>query len=101
MDISGEQQRDVSHNILKKRVTQTGVDIPAQRDKDLGSEIDKITAKRADGYCGSCYGGQEPESGCCNSCEEVRQAYVNKGWSFTDPDGITQVGHNSLRRTTC
>lgn len=58
-------------------------------------------------YCGSCYGASPPESGyepsmrppladakadcrCCNTCEEVRQAYVRKGWSFTDPNGIEQ-----------
>jgi hypothetical protein len=28
---------------------------------------------------------------CCNSCEDVRQSYVRKGWSFGDPDGIEQV----------
>jgi hypothetical protein len=31
MGISGEQQRDISHNILKKRITPTGVDMPASR----------------------------------------------------------------------
>jgi len=92
MDISGEQQRDVSHNILKKRITHTGIDIPAQRGNDLRNEIDKLAERRASDYCGSCYGGQEPANGCCNSCEEVRQAYTEKGWSFTNPDGIEQVG---------
>lgn len=91
MDISGEQQRDISHNILKKRITKTGVDMPASRGGDLRNEIDKLAERRTNGYCGSCYGGQEPESGCCNSCEEVRQAYTDKGWSFTNPDGIEQV----------
>ena len=28
---------------------------------------------------------------CCNTCEEVRQAYLRKGWSFNDPNGIEQV----------
>lgn len=91
MDISGEQQRDISHNILKKRITKTGVDMPASRGGDLRNEIDKLAERRTNGYCGSCYGGQEPESGCCNSCEEVRQAYTDMGWSFTNPDGIEQV----------
>ena len=102
MDISGEQQRDVSHNILKKRITHDGADIPAQRGKDLRSEIDKLAERRESGYCGSCYGGEAPENGCCNSCDEVRQAYIRKGWSFTDPDSIEQVRYNCLhRQTTC
>lgn len=91
MDISGEQQRDVSHNIVKKRLTQAGVDVPGVRGGDLRNEIDKLAEKRGSGYCGSCYGGVEPESGCCNSCEDVRQAYTNKGWSFGNPDEIEQV----------
>lgn len=91
MDISGEQQRDISHNILKKRITQTGVDMPASRGEDLRNDIDKLAERRASGYCGSCYGGEPPASGCCNSCEEVRQAYTDKGWSFGNPDGIEQV----------
>ncbi|KAG1772406.1 Sec1 family-domain-containing protein [Suillus occidentalis] len=90
MDISGEQQRDISHNILKKRITQTGVDMPASRGEDLRNDIDKLAERRANGYCGSCYGGEPPASGCCNSCEEVRQAYTDKGWSFGNPDGIEQ-----------
>lgn len=91
MDISGEQQRDISHNILKKRLTGSGADVPGQRTGDLGNEIDKLAEQRGPDYCGSCYGGLEPEGGCCNSCEDVRQAYANKGWSFGDPDGIEQV----------
>lgn len=91
MDISGEQQRDVSHNIVKKRLTKAGVDVPGQRSGDLRNEIDKLAEKRGSGYCGSCYGGVEPESGCCNSCEEVRQAYTDKGWSFGNPEDIEQA----------
>lgn len=96
MDISGEQQRDISHNIVKKRLTQTGIDVPGQRGGDLRNEIDKLAEQRGSGYCGSCYGGIEPESGCCNSCEEVRQAYTNKGWSFGSPDDIEQAGRISV-----
>jgi len=31
-----------------------------------------------------------PANGCCNTCDEVRQAYVTKGWSFANPDNIEQ-----------
>ena len=36
--------------------------------------------------CGSCYGA---ESGCCNTCEDVRAAYKEKNWSFNEAS-ITQ-----------
>ena len=37
-------------------------------------------------YCGSCYGAQEHEDQCCNTCEEIKNAYHKKGW------GITNIG---------
>jgi hypothetical protein len=60
---------------------------------ELKSEVDMAARARGDNYCGSCYGGIEPENGCCNTCEDVRQAYLNRGWSFNNPDAIDQVGH--------
>ena len=27
---------------------------------------------------------------CCNTCEDVREAYRRKGWAFNLPDGIVQ-----------
>ena len=42
-------------------------------------------------YCGKCYGGEPPESGCCNTCDDVKEAYVKKGWSFNNPEGVEQV----------
>ncbi|KAF8586305.1 endoplasmic reticulum-derived transport vesicle ERV46 [Ramaria rubella] len=89
MDISGEQQRDLTHNIVKTRLNPQGEAIE-DLSATLGSDLDKAVAGRGADYCGSCYGGTVPASGCCNTCEEVRQAYVNRGWSFSNPDAIDQ-----------
>ena len=91
MDISGETQSDITHNILKPRLDERGKPVPNSVITDLQNDLDKINEQRQNGYCGSCYGGVEPASGCCNTCEEVRQAYVNRGWSFNRPDSIEQV----------
>ncbi|XP_006462752.1 hypothetical protein AGABI2DRAFT_207344 [Agaricus bisporus var. bisporus H97] len=90
MDISGEVQRDISHNILKTRLENNGTIVPASYSAQLQNELDKMNEVQQSGYCGSCYGGVEPASGCCNTCDEVRQAYVNRGWSFSSPDAIEQ-----------
>ncbi|KAI0373709.1 Sec1-domain-containing protein [Pilatotrama ljubarskyi] len=90
MDISGETQSDITHNILKTRLDERGVPVPNSIITELQNDLDKINSQREGGYCGSCYGGVEPESGCCNTCEEVRQAYVNRGWSFNRPEAIEQ-----------
>jgi len=90
MDVSGELQSDISHNILKTRLTAEGVPVPNAQSSELRNDIDKMNEQRGAGYCGSCYGGQPPENGCCNSCDDVRKAYVNRGWSFNRPDSIEQ-----------
>lgn len=91
MDISGETQTDIVHNVIKTRLDDRGAPVPANKIVELRNDIDKLNEQRQAGYCGSCYGGIAPESGCCNTCEEVRQAYINRGWSFNAPDAIEQV----------
>jgi hypothetical protein len=91
MDISGELQRDISHDITKTRLTAAGTAVPGAQIGELRNDIDKLNEQRTDGYCGSCYGGEPPEGGCCNSCDSVREAYTRRGWSFANPGGIDQV----------
>jgi hypothetical protein len=91
MDISGETQRDISHNILKRRLDERGIAISSGHSAELRNDLDKLNEAKKEGYCGSCYGGMEPESGCCNTCDEVREAYLQRGWSFNNPDAIDQV----------
>ena len=95
MDISGELQRDISHDVLKTRLTSEGTVVPGSQIGELRNDIDKLNEQRLEGYCGSCYGGEPPESGCCNTCDEVREAYTQRGWSFSNPGSIDQV--RSLR----
>ena len=91
MDTSGELQRDISHDIIKTRLTSTGTVVPGSEVGELGSDIDKLSKQRTEGYCGSCYGGEPPEGGCCNTCDSVREAYTRRGWSFGNPGTIDQV----------
>ncbi|KAK4684907.1 endoplasmic reticulum-Golgi intermediate compartment protein 3, partial [Tremellales sp. Uapishka_1] len=90
MDISGEHQVDLRHDITKTRVSKEGKALETLKNGQLKGDVERANLNRDPNYCGSCYGATAPESGCCNSCEDVRQAYVKKGWSFTDPNGIEQ-----------
>ncbi|TFK52450.1 Sec1-like protein [Heliocybe sulcata] len=91
MDISGETQRDISHSIVKSRLDSSGVRVTGIHSSDLRNEVDKMHETRKDSYCGSCFGADPPEGKeCCNTCDDVRQAYVNRGWSFGNPDAIEQ-----------
>ena len=59
--------------------------------KDSTKGIEHARNKTLDAdYCGSCYSGAPPASNCCNTCEEVRDAYQRNGWSFRDPESIEQ-----------
>lgn len=45
-------------------------------------------------YCGNCYGAIPPptasKSGCCNTCEEVREAYASVSWAFGRGENVEQ-----------
>lgn len=45
-------------------------------------------------YCGECGGAPAPHTaakpGCCNTCEEVREAYAQKQWAFGRGENIEQ-----------
>ena len=47
-----------------------------------------------EGYCGSCFGAQSHEGQCCNTCDELRSAYADRGW---DVAGITHTSEQCAR----
>ncbi|KAL1899704.1 ER-derived vesicles protein erv46 [Ceratocystis pirilliformis] len=94
MDVSGEQQHSVAHGINKVRLASEAdggrvIDIEAL---NLHKDDD---AKHLDpNYCGGCYGANPLphaiKAGCCNTCDEVREAYTQAGWAFGDGSGVEQ-----------
>jgi hypothetical protein len=56
----------------------------------MKNDLFRVSRIDEPGYCGSCYGGLEPEGGCCQTCEQVRKAYLDRGWAFSSPEGIEQ-----------
>jgi hypothetical protein len=88
VDISGEQQINIEHDVHKQRLDTKGQPI-AQKFSAKKNKLSANSTAVAD--CGACYGGIPGTTGCCNSCEEVRDAYNRKGWAFSDPDSIEQV----------
>ncbi|XP_077241504.1 uncharacterized protein LOC143882013 [Tasmannia lanceolata] len=96
MDISGEQHYDIRHDIIKKRIDNLG-NVIESRTEGIGAPKIERPLQRHGGrldhnetYCGSCYGAEMLDDDCCNSCEEVREAYRKKGWGMTNPDLMDQ-----------
>ncbi|CAL9177020.1 unnamed protein product [Musa hybrid cultivar] len=96
MDISGEEHLDVRHDIIKKRLDSHGNIIESRQDGIGSPKIEKPLQRHGgrlehnETYCGSCYGAEVSDEACCNSCEEVREAYRKKGWGLSDPEIIDQ-----------
>ncbi|XP_067046428.1 endoplasmic reticulum-Golgi intermediate compartment protein 3-like isoform X1 [Acropora muricata] len=93
MDVSGEQQIDVMHSILKRRMDVDGNPIDENAEKgDLGdkSHEAKEILKLDENRCESCYGAETSDQMCCNTCEDVREAYRKKGWALSEVDNIKQ-----------
>nr|GMD56020.1 endoplasmic reticulum-Golgi intermediate compartment protein 3-like isoform X1 [Ipomoea batatas] len=96
MDISGEQHLDVRHDIIKKRLDSHGNVIETRQDGIGAPKIEKPLQRHGgrlehnETYCGSCYGAEASDDDCCNSCEDVREAYRKKGWAISNPDLIDQ-----------
>ena len=87
MDVSGEHQLDVEHTMFKQRLSLDGDAISEVPTKSQLARDEPITN---DTKCGSCYGAETDTRPCCNTCEQVREAYRQKGWAFSDPGSIEQ-----------
>ncbi|XP_047341217.1 endoplasmic reticulum-Golgi intermediate compartment protein 3-like [Impatiens glandulifera] len=96
IDISGEQHLDIKHNIVKKRIDSHENVIEVRQDGMGAPKMENPLQKHGgrlehnEKYCGSCYGSEQSDDECCNSCEEVREAYRKKGWGVSNVDLIDQ-----------
>lgn len=102
VDATGEQQVAVRHNIFKTRLDEHGREIDEANIAGLGKQSDekarKVLENLPTDYCGSCYGAEDAEVKCCNSCDEVRAAYRRQGWAFTPGEQIEQCFRESMQR---
>ena len=60
----------------------------------LRHKKDEVAVHLDPDYCGSCYDGTPPpnaqKAGCCNTCDEVREAYALKNWAFGRGENVEQ-----------
>lgn len=89
-DASGANSVDVIHNVFKRRLDTKGLPVgdgersaelkthtsaeALMKEKAKAIEEGRHVAPPEGPVCGDCYGAGE-EAQCCNTCEEVREAY--------------------------
>lgn len=97
MDVNKHHQIDIRSKVVKRRY-KNGV---RMSENEIATELNqakaKIALKRDPGYCGSCYGSESSPGQCCNTCEEVREAYRLKGWAFKNSDHIDQCASEGFK----
>ena len=95
MDVSGEQQTGVVHGVSKVRLASQadGGSVIDTMGLELHAQKDSASHMNPD-YCGSCYSAPSPPNavkpGCCNTCDDVREAYASTGWAFGKGEGVEQ-----------
>lgn len=93
MDVSGEQQHGVKHGVNKVRLQPLKKGGGVIDMKSLALHDDSALHLDPD-YCGDCYGATSPSNaikpGCCNTCDEVREAYAEKSWAFGRGENVEQ-----------
>ncbi|CAL1682124.1 unnamed protein product [Lasius platythorax] len=96
MDTTGEQHLHIEHNIFKRRLDLNGkpIEDPQRTNITDTKAVNKTTEKAMEisstETCGDCYGAATESQRCCNTCEDVREAYRLKKWAPPDPANIKQ-----------
>ncbi|KAH8602853.1 endoplasmic reticulum-golgi intermediate compartment protein-like protein 3 [Bisporella sp. PMI_857] len=94
MDVSGEQQSEVMHDVSKVRLSAESEGGYVIDVKALDLHADDQASHLAPDYCGGCYGATPPTNavkpGCCNTCDEVRNAYASVSWAFGRGENVEQ-----------
>ena len=87
----------VNEKAFDSNETETASSLRKNKTKKTAKEL--IPRYMEDGktkYCGSCYGADVSganrgrEQRCCQTCEEVREAYIEVGWAFTGASSMEQ-----------
>lgn len=93
MDVSGEQQINLEHNIYKRRLDEHGKPLEKPEKEKVGTNtvVNATIPPTLDPErCESCYGAELPLKNCCNTCDEIQNAYRLKGWAVPDLDTFEQ-----------
>lgn len=88
IDVAGDSQLNIEDTLKKKRLHLDGsiysreeIDVEINQHRQMQDKKEQLLKGDlpAD-YCGPCYGAQEKDDQCCQTCDEVLLAYSKKRW---------------------
>jgi hypothetical protein len=88
MDVAGDSQIDVDDTLVKKQLRgdgkyRTAEEIKVETNLHQSDQENKekiLKSKLPDNYCGPCFGAQKEDGQCCQTCDELMDAYKEKRW---------------------
>jgi hypothetical protein len=80
MDVAGDNQLNVEHEMIKQRIDRNGRHVGKAGVEIIGEGKIEVPEIPKD-YCGSCYGAESPDRKCCNTCDDLIRAYQQHQWS--------------------
>uniref|UniRef100_A0A7G3AGZ8 Endoplasmic reticulum-Golgi intermediate compartment protein 3 n=2 Tax=Lutzomyia longipalpis TaxID=7200 RepID=A0A7G3AGZ8_LUTLO len=113
MNTAGEQHLHIEHSIYKRRIDLNGNNITGDEpvkelittakdkiaEKVVSSSSTEMPQINTTQTCGSCYGAAQNESQCCNTCQEVIDAYRAKRWNPVPEDFVQCQNEKMSSRT--
>lgn len=81
-DATGEQHLHIEHTIYKRRMDLKGNPIEEAKKEDISAPKPRLEKKEEEvKKCGSCYGAEKNSTHCCETCQDVIDAYREKQWN--------------------
>lgn len=88
IDVAGDSQIDIEDTLKKKMLHQNGkvysreeIEVETNFHREQQAKKEQILKEKLpEDYCGPCYGAQENPDQCCQTCDDVIQAYTKKRW---------------------
>lgn len=88
----GNHELNIHHDVYTQRLNKNGHPIVDKKDREVVGQDNQaaIIDLKETKPCGNCYGAMSDSQPCCNTCDEVKNAYHAKGWIFNNANGIEQ-----------
>lgn len=90
MDVAGDSQINIHDTLVKRHLHTNGTplsqeEVKVQTNKHQQEYQEKeriLKEKLPPNYCGPCFGAHETEGQCCQTCDELLEAYKKKMWKY-------------------